>query len=206
MSSRRIWRAGYRGRRPDAGFDAIDCPKCPAARAGERVEDRDQDVLGAAPFDLVHHAQPESGNLAPSGPESSCGSDSFFLSGEMRSHTIDQSEAVVVLSGASKEQFATVTRRPQMTIQHRLRSHCANTEVCRPPAPMGPGGRRSFQRRNRTAATSLSSVHTDTRACLKRCWAEQRATSCATRKYLSFSHANEVSGMSCAVARCSTRG
>jgi nucleotide-binding universal stress UspA family protein len=42
---------------------------------------------------------------------------------------IDKSDAVVVLAGGSKEQFATVTRRPQIGLQHRLRAHCAKIDV-----------------------------------------------------------------------------
>jgi hypothetical protein len=42
---------------------------------------------------------------------------------------IDKAESVVLLAGTSKEQFPTVTRRPQMNAQRRLHAHCANIEV-----------------------------------------------------------------------------
>jgi nucleotide-binding universal stress UspA family protein len=53
---------------------------------------------------------------------------------------IDRSEALVVLSGASKEQFGTVTRRPEMGVQRRLQSHCANTAVIEFQPPSGQEG------------------------------------------------------------------
>lgn len=42
---------------------------------------------------------------------------------------IDRAEALVVLSGESKERFATVTRRPHLSIEHRLRAHCKSVEL-----------------------------------------------------------------------------
>ncbi len=42
---------------------------------------------------------------------------------------LDTADSVVLLNGVSKEQFVTVTRRPQMHIRRRLQAHCANVEV-----------------------------------------------------------------------------
>jgi nucleotide-binding universal stress UspA family protein len=42
---------------------------------------------------------------------------------------IDAADSVVLLSGMSKEQFLTVTRRPQMNVRRRLEGHCANVAV-----------------------------------------------------------------------------
>jgi nucleotide-binding universal stress UspA family protein len=42
---------------------------------------------------------------------------------------IDAAKSVVLLNGTSKEQFVTVTRRPQMHIRRRLQAHCPNVEA-----------------------------------------------------------------------------
>jgi nucleotide-binding universal stress UspA family protein len=42
---------------------------------------------------------------------------------------LDAADSIVVLNGLSKEQFTTVTRRPQLHVRRRLMAHCANVEV-----------------------------------------------------------------------------
>jgi nucleotide-binding universal stress UspA family protein len=53
---------------------------------------------------------------------------------------IDAADSIVLLAGSSKERFATVTRRPQMSVRRRLEAHCARVEVIGFDPPSGEEG------------------------------------------------------------------